>query len=99
MDEHNMEELLQLSKMIKPEGKAEIELLGSYIWRKEDEIIIDPYFVSMFILNHKEMLKKSLFRQLGLEVFVVSISKFWKAVKILLKSKPQNSKLLILFYC
>ncbi|XP_055906610.1 low molecular weight phosphotyrosine protein phosphatase 1 [Eupeodes corollae] len=41
MDDMNIEELNERSP---PKCKAKIELLGSYIGRKEDEIIVDPYF-------------------------------------------------------
>jgi len=45
MDDSNLIELQQMATALNPSPKCKIELLGSYIGRKEDEIIQDPYFV------------------------------------------------------
>ncbi|KAH8382663.1 hypothetical protein KR009_004677 [Drosophila setifemur] len=44
MDNSNMMELQQMAARLEPPPKCKIQLLGSYIGRKEDEIIPDPYF-------------------------------------------------------
>ncbi|XP_017046799.1 low molecular weight phosphotyrosine protein phosphatase 1 [Drosophila ficusphila] len=44
MDNSNMMELQQMASQLNPSPKCKIQLLGSYIGRKEDEIIVDPYF-------------------------------------------------------
>lgn len=46
MDDSNMMELQQMASRLKAPPTCKIKLLGSYIGRKEDEIIQDPYFVS-----------------------------------------------------
>ncbi|XP_036674632.2 low molecular weight phosphotyrosine protein phosphatase 1 [Drosophila suzukii] len=44
MDNSNLIELQQMANALHPSPKCKIELLGSSIGRKEDEIIQDPYF-------------------------------------------------------
>ncbi|XP_017001395.2 low molecular weight phosphotyrosine protein phosphatase [Drosophila takahashii] len=44
MDNSNLMELQQMAGRLNPTPYCKIELLGSYIGRKEDEIIQDPYF-------------------------------------------------------
>ncbi|KAL7729471.1 hypothetical protein ACLKA6_009030 [Drosophila palustris] len=44
MDNSNLKELQQMADELQPHPECHIELLGSYIGRKEDEIIEDPYF-------------------------------------------------------
>ncbi|KAH8407054.1 hypothetical protein KR222_004951, partial [Zaprionus bogoriensis] len=44
MDEGNLLELQQMAIRLQPEPQCEIQLLGSYLERKQDEIIRDPYF-------------------------------------------------------
>ncbi|XP_060650018.1 low molecular weight phosphotyrosine protein phosphatase 1 [Drosophila nasuta] len=44
MDENNILELEQMAEKLQPQSKCRIMLLGSFIGRKEDEIIEDPYF-------------------------------------------------------
>ncbi|XP_064550416.1 low molecular weight phosphotyrosine protein phosphatase 1 [Drosophila montana] len=44
MDEGNMAELQEMAAQLQPQPKCRILLLGSYLNRKEDEIIKDPYF-------------------------------------------------------
>uniref|UniRef100_A0A6P4DVS9 Low molecular weight phosphotyrosine protein phosphatase 1 n=1 Tax=Drosophila rhopaloa TaxID=1041015 RepID=A0A6P4DVS9_DRORH len=44
MDSSNLLELQQMATRLNPSPKCKIQLLGSYIGRKEDEIIQDPYF-------------------------------------------------------
>ncbi|XP_030370529.1 low molecular weight phosphotyrosine protein phosphatase 1 [Scaptodrosophila lebanonensis] len=44
MDESNMAELQQMANSLNPKPKCQLVLLGSYLGRKEDEIIRDPYF-------------------------------------------------------
>lgn len=45
MDAGNLAELQQMAAQLQPQPKCRILLLGSYLNRKEDEIIQDPYFV------------------------------------------------------
>lgn len=45
MDECNLAELQEMAAQLQPQPKCRILLLGSYLNRKEDEIIQDPYFV------------------------------------------------------
>ncbi|KAH8310542.1 hypothetical protein KR044_001848, partial [Drosophila immigrans] len=44
MDNNNLMELQQMAQRLQPQPQCHIMLLGSYIGRKEDEIIEDPYF-------------------------------------------------------
>ncbi|KAH8356472.1 hypothetical protein KR200_011744, partial [Drosophila serrata] len=44
MDNSNLMELQQMASRLATPPKRKIQLLGSYIGRKEDEIIQDPYF-------------------------------------------------------
>ncbi|KAH8313355.1 hypothetical protein KR067_004517, partial [Drosophila pandora] len=44
MDTSNITELQEKANNLEPPPKCKIQLLGSYIGRKEDEIIQDPYF-------------------------------------------------------
>ncbi|KAH8280999.1 hypothetical protein KR054_006491, partial [Drosophila jambulina] len=44
MDTSNLMELQQMAARLEAPPKCKIQLLGSYIGRKEDEIIQDPYF-------------------------------------------------------
>ncbi|XP_039494772.1 low molecular weight phosphotyrosine protein phosphatase 1 [Drosophila santomea] len=44
MDSSNLLELQQMAARLDPSPTCQIQLLGSYIGRKEDEIIEDPYF-------------------------------------------------------
>lgn len=44
MDNSNLMELQQMAGELQPKPQCRILLLGSYIGRKEDEIIEDPYF-------------------------------------------------------
>ncbi|KAH8251820.1 hypothetical protein KR038_008998, partial [Drosophila bunnanda] len=44
MDNSNLMELQQMASRLPTSPKCKIQLLGSYIGRKEDEIIQDPYF-------------------------------------------------------
>ncbi|KAH8304001.1 hypothetical protein KR018_001984, partial [Drosophila ironensis] len=44
MDTSNMMELQQMTAPLDPKPRCKIQLLGSYIGRKNDEIIQDPYF-------------------------------------------------------
>jgi len=45
MDNSNLLELEHMAAWLVPSPTCKIQLLGSYIGRKEDEIIEDPYFV------------------------------------------------------
>ncbi|KAH8360115.1 hypothetical protein KR093_010857, partial [Drosophila rubida] len=44
MDESNILELQQMAQRLEPQPQCHVMLLGSFISRKEDEIIKDPYF-------------------------------------------------------
>lgn len=44
MDNSNLLELEHMAASLSPSPTCKIQLLGSYIGRKEDEIIEDPYF-------------------------------------------------------
>ncbi|XP_017035911.1 low molecular weight phosphotyrosine protein phosphatase 1 [Drosophila kikkawai] len=44
MDTSNLIELQEMASALEVPPKSKIQLLGSYIGRKEDEIIQDPYF-------------------------------------------------------
>ncbi|XP_001358419.3 low molecular weight phosphotyrosine protein phosphatase 1 [Drosophila pseudoobscura] len=44
MDNSNLSELRQLAARLEPRPQCKIMLLGSFLGRKEDEIIPDPYF-------------------------------------------------------
>ncbi|ALC46796.1 CG31469 [Drosophila busckii] len=44
MDESNLQELECMAARLQPAPACRIELLGSYLGRKQDEIIPDPYF-------------------------------------------------------
>ncbi|BFF92876.1 low molecular weight phosphotyrosine protein phosphatase 1 [Drosophila madeirensis] len=44
MDNINLEELRQMTNRLQPPPQCKIMLLGSFLGRKEDEIIEDPYF-------------------------------------------------------
>ncbi|EDV90682.1 low molecular weight phosphotyrosine protein phosphatase 1 [Drosophila grimshawi] len=44
MDDSNIQELQQIASRLQPPPTCQIQLLGSYLNRKEDEIIPDPYF-------------------------------------------------------
>ncbi|KAH8295427.1 hypothetical protein KR018_011020, partial [Drosophila ironensis] len=44
MDTSNLMELRQMAAGLQPPPSCKIQLLGTYIGRKEDEIIQDPYF-------------------------------------------------------
>ncbi|XP_023036317.1 low molecular weight phosphotyrosine protein phosphatase 1 isoform X2 [Drosophila willistoni] len=44
MDSENLKELQQMANSLRPQPHCKILLLGSFLERKEDEIIPDPYF-------------------------------------------------------
>ncbi|XP_022234483.2 low molecular weight phosphotyrosine protein phosphatase 1 [Drosophila obscura] len=44
MDNSNLSELRQMAASLEPPPQCKIMLLGSFLGRKEDEIIEDPYF-------------------------------------------------------